>query len=156
MELGDFDEAKQADFQAVRPQFDLLPHQVQIAIEAEDKWAQGVALGALPTIWCECETWPCRSGALSRGPTCVSSIELNPEITKVPKIKPFDILHDEQRKEKTRCESILQQPARGTVKGIRVATVAYSPTWKSLDLSYGTRQIDFANRRLLGRITKRR
>jgi PAS domain S-box-containing protein len=46
MQLGDFDEAKQADFQAVRPQFDLLQHQVQIAIEAEDKWAQGVALRA--------------------------------------------------------------------------------------------------------------
>jgi diguanylate cyclase (GGDEF)-like protein/PAS domain S-box-containing protein len=46
MQLGDFDEAKQADFQAVSPQFDSLQHQVQIAIEAEDKWAQGVALKA--------------------------------------------------------------------------------------------------------------
>jgi diguanylate cyclase (GGDEF)-like protein/PAS domain S-box-containing protein len=46
MKVGDFDEAKQADFQAVGPQFDLLQHQVQIAIEAEDKWAQGIALRA--------------------------------------------------------------------------------------------------------------
>jgi diguanylate cyclase (GGDEF)-like protein/PAS domain S-box-containing protein len=46
MQVGDFDEAKQADFQAVGPQFDLLQHQVQMAIEAEDKWAQGVALRA--------------------------------------------------------------------------------------------------------------
>src|ERR1035441_4630763 len=46
MQLGDFDEAKQDDFQAVSPQFDLMQHQVQIAIEAEDKWAQGVALRA--------------------------------------------------------------------------------------------------------------
>ena len=46
MQVLDFDEAKQADFQAVSPQFDLLQHQVQIAIEAEDKWAQGVALRA--------------------------------------------------------------------------------------------------------------
>ena len=46
MQVGDFDEAEQADFQAVSPQFDLMQHQVQIAIEAEDKWAQGVALRA--------------------------------------------------------------------------------------------------------------
>src|ERR1022692_2425122 len=46
MQVLDFDEAKQADFQAVSPQFDVLQHQVQIAIEAEDKWAQGVALKA--------------------------------------------------------------------------------------------------------------
>ena len=46
MQVGDFDEAKQADFKAVGPQFDLLQHQVQIAMEAEDKWAQGVALKA--------------------------------------------------------------------------------------------------------------
>ena len=46
MQVRDFDEAKQADFQAVSPQFDLMQHQVQIAIEAEDKWAQGVALRA--------------------------------------------------------------------------------------------------------------
>src|SRR6202161_2551827 len=46
IQLGDFDEAKQVDFQAVNPQFDLMQHQVQIAIEAEDKWAQGVALRA--------------------------------------------------------------------------------------------------------------
>ncbi len=46
MQVGNFDEAKQADFQAVGPQFDLMQHQVQIAIEAEDKWAQGVALRA--------------------------------------------------------------------------------------------------------------
>jgi diguanylate cyclase (GGDEF)-like protein/PAS domain S-box-containing protein len=46
MQVGDFDEAKQADFQAVSPQFDLMQHQVQIAIEAEDKWAQSIALRA--------------------------------------------------------------------------------------------------------------
>jgi diguanylate cyclase (GGDEF)-like protein/PAS domain S-box-containing protein len=46
MQLGDFDEAKQLDIQAVSPQFDLMQHKVQIAIEAEDKWAQRVALRA--------------------------------------------------------------------------------------------------------------
>ena len=46
MQIGNFDEAKQVDFQEVSPQFDLMQHQVQIAIEAEDKWAQGVALRA--------------------------------------------------------------------------------------------------------------
>jgi diguanylate cyclase (GGDEF)-like protein/PAS domain S-box-containing protein len=46
MQVGDFDDAKQADFQAVSPQFDAMQHQVQIAIEGEDKWAQGVALRA--------------------------------------------------------------------------------------------------------------
>jgi diguanylate cyclase (GGDEF)-like protein/PAS domain S-box-containing protein len=46
MQVLDFDEAKQADFEAVSPQFELLQHQVQIAIEAEDKWAQTVALKA--------------------------------------------------------------------------------------------------------------
>jgi|GEM_PF-1430902 len=46
MQIGDFDEAKQVDFQEVSPQFDLMQHQVQIAIVAEDKWAQGVALRA--------------------------------------------------------------------------------------------------------------
>ena len=46
MQMGNFDEAKQADFQSVGLQFDLLQQQVQIAIEAEDKWAQRVALRA--------------------------------------------------------------------------------------------------------------
>jgi diguanylate cyclase (GGDEF)-like protein/PAS domain S-box-containing protein len=46
MQFGDFDEAKQFDIQEVSPQFDLMQHQVQIAIEGEDKWAQGVALRA--------------------------------------------------------------------------------------------------------------
>ncbi len=46
IQLGDFDEAKQVDFQEVSPQFDLMQHQVQIAIESEDKWAQVVALRA--------------------------------------------------------------------------------------------------------------
>jgi diguanylate cyclase (GGDEF)-like protein/PAS domain S-box-containing protein len=46
MRIGDFDEAKQVDFQEVSPQFDLMQHQVQIAIEAEDEWAQGAALKA--------------------------------------------------------------------------------------------------------------
>ena len=39
----DFDEARQVDFQDVSPQFGLMQNQVQIAIEAEDKWAEGVA-----------------------------------------------------------------------------------------------------------------
>ena len=46
MQIGNFDEAKQVDFQEVSPQFDLMQHQVQIAIEAEGNWAQGVALRA--------------------------------------------------------------------------------------------------------------
>jgi PAS domain S-box-containing protein len=46
MQVGDLDQAKQVDFQEVSPQFDLMQQQVQIAIEAEDKWAQGVALRA--------------------------------------------------------------------------------------------------------------
>ena len=46
MQTGDFDDAKQVDFQQVSPQFDLMQHEVQIAIEAEDKWAQGRALTA--------------------------------------------------------------------------------------------------------------
>ncbi|MGH9543859.1 MAG: PAS domain S-box protein, partial [Terriglobales bacterium] len=44
MQIGNFDEGKQVDFQEVSPQFDLMQHQVQIAIEDEDNWAQGVAL----------------------------------------------------------------------------------------------------------------
>ncbi len=46
MQTGDFDEARQVDFQEVSPQFGLMQNQVQIAIEAEDKWAEGVALRA--------------------------------------------------------------------------------------------------------------
>jgi diguanylate cyclase (GGDEF)-like protein/PAS domain S-box-containing protein len=46
MQVGDFDQAKQVDFQEVSPQFDLMQQQVQMAIEAEDKWTQGVALRA--------------------------------------------------------------------------------------------------------------
>jgi diguanylate cyclase (GGDEF)-like protein/PAS domain S-box-containing protein len=44
IQIGDFDKAKQADFQSGTPHFDLMQHQLQIAIEAEDKRAQGVAL----------------------------------------------------------------------------------------------------------------
>ena len=44
IQIGDFDKAKQADFQVGTPHFDLMQHQLQIAIEAEDKRAQGVAL----------------------------------------------------------------------------------------------------------------
>ncbi|HEY6302179.1 MAG TPA: hypothetical protein VIX14_03860 [Terriglobales bacterium] len=40
MQFGDFDEAKQVDIQEVSPQFDLMQHKVQIAIEGEDKWAK--------------------------------------------------------------------------------------------------------------------
>ena len=46
MQIGDFDQAKQVDFQSVSPQFDLMQHQIQIAIEAEDNWTQIVALRA--------------------------------------------------------------------------------------------------------------
>ena len=46
MQIGDFDEAKQVDFQEVSPRFDLMQHQVQIGVEAEDDWAQGAALRA--------------------------------------------------------------------------------------------------------------
>src|SRR5664279_1817923 len=46
IQTGSFDDAKQADFQEVSPQFDVMQHQVQIAVEAEDKWAQAVALRA--------------------------------------------------------------------------------------------------------------
>jgi diguanylate cyclase (GGDEF)-like protein/PAS domain S-box-containing protein len=46
IQIGDFDKAKQADFQAGTPHFDLMQQQLQIAVEAQDKWAQGVALRA--------------------------------------------------------------------------------------------------------------
>jgi diguanylate cyclase (GGDEF)-like protein/PAS domain S-box-containing protein len=46
MQIREFDGAKQVDIQEVSPQFDLMQHQVQIAIEAEDQWAQSVALRA--------------------------------------------------------------------------------------------------------------
>jgi diguanylate cyclase (GGDEF)-like protein/PAS domain S-box-containing protein len=44
MQVGNFDEARQVDFRAVSPQFDLMQHQMQIAMKAEDQWAQGAAL----------------------------------------------------------------------------------------------------------------
>jgi diguanylate cyclase (GGDEF)-like protein/PAS domain S-box-containing protein len=46
MQVGDFNEATQANLQAVTSQFDMMQYQVQVAIDAEDKWAQGVALRA--------------------------------------------------------------------------------------------------------------
>ena len=46
MKMGKFDEAKQLDFQKVSPQFDLMQHQVQIAIEAEGILAEAAALRA--------------------------------------------------------------------------------------------------------------
>ncbi len=46
MQVRNFDQAKQADFQTVSPQFDSMQNQLRIAMEAEDKWAQGVALRA--------------------------------------------------------------------------------------------------------------
>src|SRR5580692_4064051 len=46
MQAGDFDGARQVNFQEVSPQFDLVQNQLQIAIETEDKWAQVVALRA--------------------------------------------------------------------------------------------------------------
>ncbi len=44
MQVGNFDEAKQVDFEQVGPQFDLMQHQVQIASGAEEKWAESIAL----------------------------------------------------------------------------------------------------------------
>ncbi len=46
MQVGNFDTAKQVDFQEVTPQFDSMQHQVQIAIESEDNWAQSGELRA--------------------------------------------------------------------------------------------------------------
>src|SRR5580700_2449059 len=46
IQVREFDEAKQANFHAVGPRFDVMQQQVQTAIKAEDKWAQGVALRA--------------------------------------------------------------------------------------------------------------
>jgi diguanylate cyclase (GGDEF)-like protein/PAS domain S-box-containing protein len=43
MQLGDFDQARQVDFQEVSPEFDMMQNKVQVAIDAEDRWAQGVA-----------------------------------------------------------------------------------------------------------------
>ena len=46
MQVGNYDAAKQVDFREVSPQFDLMQHQVQIASEAEEQWAQIAALRA--------------------------------------------------------------------------------------------------------------
>src|SRR5437879_939222 len=46
IQVGNFDEGKLAEFQAVGSQFDLMQHNVQVAIEAEDKWAQDASLKA--------------------------------------------------------------------------------------------------------------
>ena len=46
IQVGNLDEAKQAEFQAVGAQFDVMQHYVQVAIEAEDEWAQRAALKA--------------------------------------------------------------------------------------------------------------
>jgi diguanylate cyclase (GGDEF)-like protein/PAS domain S-box-containing protein len=43
IQVGDFDEATQANLQAVASQFDLMQFQVQTAIDEEDKWAQSIA-----------------------------------------------------------------------------------------------------------------
>jgi PAS domain-containing protein len=43
VQVGNFDEAKQAEFQVVGPRFDLMQHQIQVAVEAEEQWAQGAA-----------------------------------------------------------------------------------------------------------------
>ena len=43
IQTGNFDEGKQAEFQGVGSQFDLMQHHLQLAIEAEDQWAQGAA-----------------------------------------------------------------------------------------------------------------
>ncbi|HEX8813906.1 MAG TPA: EAL domain-containing protein [Terriglobales bacterium] len=44
IQVANFDEAKQLHFQSVGPQFDFVQHQLQIAIEAEEKWVQSAAL----------------------------------------------------------------------------------------------------------------
>jgi len=44
MQTGDFDNAKRVDFRDVSPQFDLMQHQIDIAVEDEDKWVQDVML----------------------------------------------------------------------------------------------------------------
>jgi diguanylate cyclase (GGDEF)-like protein/PAS domain S-box-containing protein len=46
MQVGNFDEAKQIHFQSVGPQFDFMQREMQIAIEAENKRVQSVALEA--------------------------------------------------------------------------------------------------------------
>jgi diguanylate cyclase (GGDEF)-like protein/PAS domain S-box-containing protein len=43
VQVRNFDEAKQAEFQAVGPRFDLMQQQVQAALEAEEQWAQRAA-----------------------------------------------------------------------------------------------------------------
>lgn len=43
IQVGDFDEATQANLQAVASQFDLMQYQLQMAIDEEDKWAQVIA-----------------------------------------------------------------------------------------------------------------
>ena len=43
IQVGDFDEATQANLQAVSSKFDLMQDEAQIVIDAEGKWAQGVA-----------------------------------------------------------------------------------------------------------------
>ena len=43
IQVGNFDEATQANLQAVSSQFDLMQDQAQLVIDAEGKWAQGVA-----------------------------------------------------------------------------------------------------------------
>jgi diguanylate cyclase (GGDEF)-like protein/PAS domain S-box-containing protein len=43
IQVGDFDEATEANLQAVGSQFDLMQFQLQTAIDEEDKWAQAVA-----------------------------------------------------------------------------------------------------------------
>ena len=44
MQVGNFDQARQIDFQQVGPQFDSMQHQLHMAVAAEDNWAQGRAL----------------------------------------------------------------------------------------------------------------
>jgi diguanylate cyclase (GGDEF)-like protein/PAS domain S-box-containing protein len=46
IQVGDFDDATKANLQAVSSQFDLMQDQVQIAVDAEEKWAQRIALRA--------------------------------------------------------------------------------------------------------------
>ena len=46
MLAGDYDEAKQVNFQEVGPRFDLVQHELHTAIETEENWAQVVVLRA--------------------------------------------------------------------------------------------------------------
>jgi PAS domain S-box-containing protein len=43
MQLGDFDGARQLDFDEVSPGFDMMQHKIQVAMDNENRWGQSVA-----------------------------------------------------------------------------------------------------------------